>query len=1132
MPEDLEEAARRVVHVLDASGDASRIDKSVEGWNEAFVAAISTHKEQFRSSKDLKALLRIAGELLYGRDIHWAMELVQNAEDAGARRLVFVFEPDRILVWNDGVAFGAADVWAICSAGHSAKRNKIGFFGIGFKSVYKVTAAPEIYSGPYALRIEEKLYPVPLARRRAALHGAWFVLPVLPEQQSGLPAMLAALASEEFAQVLLTLTSLEQIRVIDRTGEGQSGRFRRTPLRRDQAHGWDECEIGGSWDWSETRQWRRFFRETGPVPLGLVREGRTVEPGDTSLIILARPIAGSADDVAMRIHCFLPTAVRSELRWLVQGDFEPSASREQLRESKWNDWLMGEVGEALAHAVRVSARALQEPPWDLVALDSEVHDRHQRVALDRVLPQLRQSAFVDTKRGWRRPGESTWEYYAGLGSVIREADLQLACHRDVSYVRDLVLGPISSAEASRAEQVLEQLGARAVTCDELVSLFDADDADFYRVRRDASWWLRALSLMAEHADDDQKDALARTRCLPVRGGGRVSPSPEVDDAGYLVAFSRSDIGEDLRQFLGESQVFLLDSYLVRQAGNRPRRSSRGGDDVLRAIAAMLEAEPFNVAPEAGPYHVVANLVLPRMAALRARGSLSDEDAQRAWRMFEYVRQKWPTYVSEYRRRRSDRATDVSIAEDLGDKLLVVAHPMGGADRSARLRPLAETYVSSRLVGFDAMDVALAGDEKCFAVSEVHENTLRAKLTRRGGRARTKAPEIVPFLVLLGAPIGPRVEAARQVEVRPSAIPWVDWSDIHPGARGRVGLSGDTSSPDIDRLMTRWPALSARGRAKRSLALYRAIERDWSRLAQAATARAEYFFYQWTHYRTAPATWVGRLRMVQWMPSMAGTSARPTDLVLDTPNNRLALGGVVDGVLGWKVADERAVIAIGVAARPSADRVIDVLAELRGLGGRVSAEDTASIARACYQTLADHLRDGGDPTFAKHIAARMRGGSGRGLVYAPPPEGMSGESWWPPSRVLQSDALKWAGPYVGHLANRYRNATALWDALGLKRDLTVELAGEIIQRDVAADPDPARALEYYGRLVSFINDRAAGRDLLSDIPALTSQGWRPSREVRWSNRPEILRAMGSHIPLWQPGSRDPSSLRTGGRRARN
>jgi Domain of unknown function (DUF3883) len=1036
-----------------------------------------------------------------------------------------VFEPERVLVWNDGVPFAARDVWAICSAGHSAKRNKIGFFGIGFKSVYKMTATPEIYSGPYALRIEDKLYPSPLTARRRTERGAWFVLPVLRDQQAKLRAMIGALVSPEFAQVLLTLTSLQEIRVIDRTGAGLSGRFRRTPVRTGEDSTWDECDIRGSWGWASARLWRRFFHETAPVPEGVSREGRTVEPGDRSVVVLARPTDGQPID--LRVHCFLPTAVASEIRWLVQADFEPSASREQLRSSPWNEWLMREAGVALASAVKISARTLGEAPWDLIPLDDEVRDTHQRLAYEVARSMLRDSPFVSTRKGWRRPPGATWGLYPGIAGVVREGDLPAASGRDVSYVRDDVLGPISAEATSRAEGLLKELGAEAISCADVVALFDTDDAVFGRVRRDGPWWVAALALMARHATDDEREALARTRCLPIRGGARVQPSPAVDHDGYLVAFSRSDLTEDLREYLGESQVFLIETFLSpRSDGRRVRDRAAGEAKTLTDVAEMLESDPFNVAPEAGPYHVIANLVVPRIRALASSEGLSNEEVNRAWRMFEYVRQKWPTYLSEYRRRRNDRATDATIAADLGEKLLVVAASVRARDSTRRLLPINEAYLPSELVGWEAMDVALGGDDQVFVVDAIYGRPLRVTLKRRGGRARSMAHEAVDFLRILGAPVGPRVARKAMTQVRPSDLPWVDWSGLPAGARGRVALGDDWDSADVARLAIRWPGLSAKNRAVRGAALLRCIEADWPRLAITATTYADYFYSTWNWYAIAATSWVGRLRQMPWLPSLAGSLARPTDLVVDTQANRLALGGAPDGVLKWRVGSGEPLTALGVRARPSIDRIVETLGTLRSSEDAVPDEAALAIARACYQVLAEYLRDGGqdDTEARKLVATRMRGGSGRGLIFAPPPEGVDGERWWPPSRVLQNDAMRWVGPYAGQLAGRYRTAGPLWDSLAIRRDLTIDMACEIIARDLASDSDQSRAHEYYGRLMAFIDEARATDTPLAATPCLTTLGWRPAGETWWSNRAEVLDALATSVAWWQPGTRDPSSLR--------
>ena len=72
-------------------------------------------------------------------------EFIQNAEDAEAEHCQFVFENERILVVNDGLAFTHEHLYSICSFRESDKAGhkqglQIGKFGVGFKSVFRCLA--------------------------------------------------------------------------------------------------------------------------------------------------------------------------------------------------------------------------------------------------------------------------------------------------------------------------------------------------------------------------------------------------------------------------------------------------------------------------------------------------------------------------------------------------------------------------------------------------------------------------------------------------------------------------------------------------------------------------------------------------------------------------------------------------------------------------------------------------------------------------------------------------------------------------------------------------------------------------------------------------------------------------------
>ena len=73
------------------------------------IAEIRAQKLREKSS-DRDALLEFASVHLYGEKIHYALELIQNAEDEGAKSVTFMFDRDYAVVTNDGRPFSADDL--------------------------------------------------------------------------------------------------------------------------------------------------------------------------------------------------------------------------------------------------------------------------------------------------------------------------------------------------------------------------------------------------------------------------------------------------------------------------------------------------------------------------------------------------------------------------------------------------------------------------------------------------------------------------------------------------------------------------------------------------------------------------------------------------------------------------------------------------------------------------------------------------------------------------------------------------------------------------------------------------------------------------------------------------------------
>jgi hypothetical protein len=111
-------------------------------------------------SEKLNRTLQLLAVDLYTKETHFVLELIQNADDnaypeGAPPKLSFHLSPERLLLINNEVGFDESNVRALCDVGKSSKEKKKGYIGekgIGFKSVFNVSDAPEIHSNGYHFR--------------------------------------------------------------------------------------------------------------------------------------------------------------------------------------------------------------------------------------------------------------------------------------------------------------------------------------------------------------------------------------------------------------------------------------------------------------------------------------------------------------------------------------------------------------------------------------------------------------------------------------------------------------------------------------------------------------------------------------------------------------------------------------------------------------------------------------------------------------------------------------------------------------------------------------------------------------------------------------------------------------------
>jgi hypothetical protein len=114
-------------------------------------------------SRDFVNALNLISEVVFSRSSGFVLEFIQNAEDSGlglttSGTFTVAINKQEIRIGHDGEPFTAENVRAVCGIRSSKKpeRGTLGYLGIGFKSVFKVTDAPEIHSGGFHFKLDKK----------------------------------------------------------------------------------------------------------------------------------------------------------------------------------------------------------------------------------------------------------------------------------------------------------------------------------------------------------------------------------------------------------------------------------------------------------------------------------------------------------------------------------------------------------------------------------------------------------------------------------------------------------------------------------------------------------------------------------------------------------------------------------------------------------------------------------------------------------------------------------------------------------------------------------------------------------------------------------------------------------------
>lgn len=387
----------------------------------------------------------------YPDKAHFLYELLQNAEDAGARQVEFLLEPDALIFVHDGKKlFTLDDVDSITNIGNSTKREdsgSIGKFGIGFKAVFGYTDTPIVHSGEFHFKILDMLLPErtdeDVHHRFADLGKTFFKFPFNnPSKPAGkayheIQEGLSSLPSE----AMLFLRNIQEIYIsfagkesyVTKTVEGAM-----VVLRR----------LGGA---GETRE-ARYLRYEKTVDNFTCEDGKRVNQMTLSIAYklqlkdgLQKPTEGGLSEsyrivpvTKRNVFVFFPAEKEtSRLRFCIQAPFATNASRDSVCDTRDNKRLV----ELLIDLQAESLTDLRDEGFlttEFLGILPNLHDIVAEMYTGfhtRLVQLFNKTALTPTHSGGYAPADTLYRGSAEL-KVLSDGDLSVLRGETVQWARN------------------------------------------------------------------------------------------------------------------------------------------------------------------------------------------------------------------------------------------------------------------------------------------------------------------------------------------------------------------------------------------------------------------------------------------------------------------------------------------------------------------------------------------------------------------------------------------------------------------------------------------------------------------------------------------------------------------------
>ena len=565
-PRDVIECIRTEDYLLDIDEESDRVKRG----------ATSLHKK-------LNNALKLLSDDLYSKKSHFVLELVQNADDNDylngvVPQLTFKLKPKQLVLVNNEMGFNERNVKALCSVGESSKANKAGYIGekgIGFKSVFTVSSAPEVHSNGFHFKFDRT--------DQGNLLG--YVVPHWCEptkeiNPSTTTIILPAADGIEFSQETLDgldarlLLFLAKVRKIALHGDDETVTYQRSDKEMLSCLSTLRERPGFKPQSEESH----FVR----IPVDFKMEGVPDEkrPGAlTSEVVLAFPVdaKGAASlEPSSQVFAFLPIR-QVGFKFSIQADFLLSSSREDiLTDRPWNKLLCDAIAVAFKMAVGTFKKTDELAFSFLKFIPSvgEISDPFFRPVAEGIIAQLAQSECLPSEGGyWKRPSD------------LRIADQKFKDLFPPVIAMELFGFDYVDQRVQGGNELLLRLGAKDIVLGNLLTVFKMH-GDWLK-QQPLDWKAHFYAMLAESDVEKLSAGLVSLPCIPTNTGDLAVPM----QTSVFYPLNRGNI------YGFEQELVIIDSELLDLAQQYSGR--------IQGLFAKLKVK-LDI-----PYDLVTSHILPK-----------------------------------------------------------------------------------------------------------------------------------------------------------------------------------------------------------------------------------------------------------------------------------------------------------------------------------------------------------------------------------------------------------------------------------------------------------------------------------------------------------------------------------------